>query len=175
MENYDRQISEEWRSVQGYEGIYKISNFGRVFSEKRKLIMSPSKIAEGYLGVTFRTPGKRKTPRVHRLVAIHFIDNPENKPEVNHIDGDKTNNHYKNLEWCTRSENMKHAFSLGLNDLKGENGSNCKLTEREVKEIRFKKENGAKVIDLMKEYGISSSNVRCIIYRKTWKHILKRR
>jgi len=70
--------------------------------------------SEGYCYVSFSTKNKSKKYRVNRLVAKYFIANPDNKPYVNHLDGDKLNNHYKNLEWSTASENMYHAYKLGL-------------------------------------------------------------
>ena len=79
--------------------------------------------------------GEKKKFLVHRLVAEAFIPNPENKPEVNHIDGDKTNNHVSNLEWVTRSENMQHAFKTGLNSNIGINNSRSLLTERGYRDI----------------------------------------
>jgi hypothetical protein len=162
---------EIWKDVKGYEGLYKISNFGNVWSVKRKMFRVPSVIGRGYLQVHIFISGKRKCFMVHRLVATHFIDNPENKPQINHIDGDKKNNHYKNLEWCTESENVKHAYSSGLADNKGEKHPGCKLTEDQVKEIRFKREHGARVIDLMEEYGMSMSAIYQITKRTQWTHV----
>jgi HNH endonuclease/NUMOD4 motif len=124
---------EIWKDINGYEGRYKISNFGRVWSVRNKVLLSPY-VTKSYLCVSFIASGKKKNYKVHRLVAIHFIDNPKEKTEVNHIDGDKLNNHYKNLEWCTRSENMKHAHSSGLIDHKGENSPASKITEKQVRE-----------------------------------------
>lgn len=68
----------------------------------------------GYYHISFCKNNKCKTFNIYRLIAINFIPNPENKPQVNHIDGNKLNNHVNNLEWCTRSENMQHAWKLDL-------------------------------------------------------------
>lgn len=113
---------ETWKDIQGYEGIYQISSYGQVRSldrfdgiryRKGQLIALAMK-KNGYLQVGLRKDGKRKWFGVHRLVAIHFIDNPLNKSQVNHIDCNKQNNHVSNLEWVSPEENMKHARDNGL-------------------------------------------------------------
>lgn len=117
---------EEWKDVIGYESFYQISNFGNVKSKDRvildkngiRLRFNKSKTMSFNIGI-YNMIGLNKDRKqsmflVHRLVALHFIDNKDNKPHVNHIDGNKFNNHYSNLEWCTPSENQKHAFKLGL-------------------------------------------------------------
>ena len=113
-------MSEEWRDVVGYEGLYQVSDQGRVKSLERKLshwrggeriqkerILKPA-VYGGYLSVGLCAGGKRKMLRVHRLVCQAFHKNPENKPCVNHIDENKTNNAASNLEWCTYEENNNH-------------------------------------------------------------------
>jgi hypothetical protein len=162
---------EIWKDINGYEGLYKLSNFGRIYSVRNKLIMTLELLVNGYYRVCFNSSGKRDRFRVHILVATHFIDNPNGKTQVNHKDGNKKNNHYKNLEWCTPSENLQHAFSLGLKDTKGEKHPLSALTEREVKEIRLKKENGASNFDLAKEYETTTYNIYNIVVKRSWKHI----
>lgn len=78
--------------------------------------MHPSVNEKGYLSVEFIKDGKRKRFKVHRLVAMEFIPNPLNRTEINHIDGNKSNNSVENLEWSTRSDNLKHAYATGLRD-----------------------------------------------------------
>lgn len=113
---------EIWHDVRGYEGIYQVSNIGNVRSLDRICngvrvkgqYKKQSINSNGYRVVNLVYCGKQRLGLVHRLVATAFIDNPHDKQEVNHIDGDKTNNNVKNLEWVTGDENMEHAFSIGL-------------------------------------------------------------
>lgn len=117
---------EEWKDIEGFEGLYQISNFGRVKSlpkEKqfgnnfyitKEKILKNQKDKDGYLQVNLYQNKKAKHYKVHRLVAKAFIQNLENKPEVNHIDGNKENNCVSNLEWVLAKENIYHAYSTGL-------------------------------------------------------------
>ena len=108
---------EIWKDIEEYEGIYQVSNLGRVksFDTKDKLdrirtgrVLKPCRHKNGYLHVNLYKNGKRKTHNIHRLVAEAFISNIENKPQVNHIDENKANNVASNLEWSTRKENINH-------------------------------------------------------------------
>lgn len=105
---------EEWRDVIGYEGIYLVSNQGNIKSVKRNKILSPKNNHDGYLRIQLWRNNKALFVAIHRLVAQAFIDNPENKPFVNHIDGIKNHNFVENLEWVTQSENIQHAWGTGL-------------------------------------------------------------
>jgi hypothetical protein len=105
--NVDVIENEIWKDIIGYEGFYKVSNLGRI-QRNNKSIIKPEKTNRGYLRVILSKNSNIKKKSVHRLVAMGFIPNPENKPQVNHIDSDKENNNKNNLEWCTGSENMKH-------------------------------------------------------------------
>lgn len=109
--------NEEWRDVVGYEGRYQVSSMGRVKSLERKdclgriqkeRILKPGVNGGGYLKVGLRAGGKTRMFLVHRLVCQAFHENPDNKPQVNHLNEDKTDNRACNLEWCTRRENMNH-------------------------------------------------------------------
>ena len=99
---------EIWKDVPEYEGYYKISNLGNVYSVKRNLFLKQSKLNKGYHEVKLQKDGFKKTFRVHRLVAIAFISNPLGLLEVNHIDENKSNNCVDNLEWVTRTQNANH-------------------------------------------------------------------
>lgn len=119
-------MEEVWKDIEGYEGLYQISNFGRV-----KSLPKPHKNAHGYyltkekilsprvcgtqreyLSVALQRDGERKQIKIHRLVAQAFIPNPNNLPEVNHIDENKGNNKADNLEWCTRSYNVNYGSRI---------------------------------------------------------------
>lgn len=122
---------EIWKDIIGFEGFYQISSTGLVKSveriatsrstshwyPKRERILSPE-IASGYYRVIFSKNGIITKHMVHRLVATAFMPNLENKPQVNHIDGNKLNNHILNLEWATSSENVRHAIATGLKNPK---------------------------------------------------------
>ena len=114
-------MEEIWKDIEGYEGLYKVSNLGRIYSsygqnkETCKLpILRGSISSHGYRIVGLTKNKHVKSFFIHRLVAKAFIPNPENKPDINHIDGNKENNNINNLEWCTKSENTKHAHVTGL-------------------------------------------------------------
>lgn len=103
--------------IEGFEDItgYEVFEDGTVISYKQKQPrrLNPYPNTKGYMLVDLST--KKRAVKVHRLIAIAFLDNPENKPQVNHIDGDKTNNNVNNLEWVTNGENVRHSYDNGLN------------------------------------------------------------
>lgn len=109
---------EIWKAVADSNGEYHISNHGRVKSYKcgKERILKPYLLGGGlpYYAYSLHIKNKRKICKVHRLVALAFIPNPENKPQVNHKDGNKLNNHIDNLEWMTSKENHQHAWDTGL-------------------------------------------------------------
>ncbi len=109
---------EIWKAVADSNGEYHISNHGRVKSYKcgKERILKPYLLGGGlpYYAYSLHIKNKRKICKVHRLVALAFIPNPDNKPQVNHKDGNKTNNHINNLEWVTHQENVQHAWDTGL-------------------------------------------------------------
>lgn len=105
---------EVWKPVNDYEKRYSVSNKGRVYSHKSKRCLKPFENEKGYLSIELWCDYKRKVVKVHRLVAETFLENPLLRKEVNHKDGNKRNNVVENLEWCTRSENLLHAYATGL-------------------------------------------------------------
>jgi len=106
-------IGEKWKSMIGFAGKYLISDHGRVFGFAKNNTLNP-RDRKGYKQIKVIVNGKNKKIMIHRLVGLHFIHNPGNKPQINHIDGNKSNNHHSNLEWCTGKENIEHAVKTGL-------------------------------------------------------------
>lgn len=113
-------IIEKWKDISGYEGHYKISNFGRVetLKPRSEKYRKASPDSNGYACIRLSLNGVGKMVKIHRLVLEHFKENPEKKPFCNHIDSNRTNNRIENLEWCTHKENMKHAWKHGHGTIK---------------------------------------------------------
>ena len=107
-------MDEIWKKIELCEKNYYISNMGKIKSNNK--ILKTHKSTGGYLNISVWKNNKVKHIKIHRLVAQAFIPNPENKPEVNHIDRDRTNNNVENLEWCTHKENIEHMYSDEEND-----------------------------------------------------------
>ena len=107
-------MNEVWKAVKGYEGLYEISNTGKVKSLIKERLLKPWEHKKGYLVVKLTKDKSHKEFKIHRLVAQAFIPNIDNKEQVNHIDGNKHNNYVENLEWCNDAENRMHAYKNGL-------------------------------------------------------------
>jgi hypothetical protein len=179
-------MKEVWKDIKDYEGIYQVSNQGRVRSLDRIVVnknginikrkgrvykLSPE--GSGYYQVQFYNKGKRVHKSVHRLVAFCFLINNNNLSDINHKDGNKTNNNVNNLEWMTHSDNMIHAHNNGLlRNVDGENNNMSKITKIIAIDI-FKKSWNTKIKqkEIADMYGISISCVSLIKRKKTWKHI----
>lgn len=172
--------TEVWKAIPGHEGAYEVSNFGRVRSldrqqwQGRRLcnlrgrILKPIPNQLGYLYVNLKR--NTKPIFIHRLVACGFVENPQSFTVVNHIDGNPSNNHYSNLEWCTHRENIRHAVRLGLIK-SGEDSHSAKLTASDVLEIRRLYTEGIRECDLARKYDVRPSNINAIVTRKSWKHL----
>jgi hypothetical protein len=133
---------EIWKDVLGYESFYQVSNLGNIKTlgnnKFHTVKVMTNIIRNGYCTVTLRKNNNQKIFRVHRLVAQAFISNPNNKSQVNHINGIKKDNRLINLEWATPFENMQHASANNLlNIYKGENHYNFKLSKEKIEEITF--------------------------------------
>jgi hypothetical protein len=161
-------VDTEWFDVIGFEGLYKISKDGRVLNLKRNRCNKPCLVGKGYWIIGMTKNGNPERQYVHRLLAIHFIPNPENKPQVNHKNGIMTDNRLENLEWCTAKENIKHAHDTGLVPIA--HRYNCrKLTFQQVKEIRDSECEDLKL--LAKKYGVVCATIRNIKRNHTFKHL----
>ena len=120
-EEVTNDVVEEWRDIPGYEGLYQVSNFGRVYGMRTDVYIKMFLDKDGYLKLNLygkNTAGKsvRKTYHVHRLVALAFIPNPDNKPQIDHINGVKTDNRPENLRWATCKENINNPTTKSLRD-----------------------------------------------------------
>ena len=177
---------EIWKDIVGYEGYYQVSNKGRVKGLKRVLVASngrkqdaqekikvPWSNKRGHLRTELSKDGKSKRFYIHRLVAKAFIPNPNNLPQINHINNNPGCNLVENLEWVTQKENSNHAAKQGR-IVKGAKHNSAKLTEEDVKWIRknyILYDKNFSLDAIAKKYGMSHEVIRCIIKRRTWKHI----
>lgn len=171
---------EIFKSVNGYEGYYEVSNLGRIKScarvwsvgKKEATILKPAHRKGEYDSVTFCVDGVKKYLTIHRLVAIHFCDNPNNFPVVNHKDSDIYNNRADNLEWTTNSGNAIHGYKFGNREgCKGEKHGRRKLSEDQVMALIKRRNEGAALIELADDFKISIAQVSRIANGQRWSHI----
>lgn len=177
--------NEIWKDIAGYEGLYQISNLGRVKSlpKIKGRAMTETRVLKnqiggtGYWAIVLSKNGKKKQHRIHRLIATAFIKNNDNKPFINHIDGNKLNCSIENLEWCTARENTMHALENGLRKYietpKGENVENAKLKQADVDYIRkvFVPRNKRYGINaLSQKFNVERHTISKIIHNRTYKN-----
>ena len=179
------QSQEKWRPVLCHEDMYEVSSSGRVRSITRivpharygsicrKSVLRKPRVSRcGYLRVSLHKQGEQtgKYKAVHRLVALAFIPRLDlSRHQINHIDGNKTNNHVCNLEWVTASENIKHAWLSGLcKPMRGEKSSRAKLTEVDIVAIR---NDPRKQRDIAADYHVDQAHISAIKLRKFWAHV----
>lgn len=160
-------MEELWKDIEGFEGLYQVSNLGNVKSLKRNIILKPGVVAyrktkeSGYYIVNL----KSKPFYIHRLVAEAFIPNSENKPQINHIDCNKRNNNVKNLEWVTREENIQHAYKNNLIPItEKRREASRRIAEMYRPKISFFTTKEFK--ELQKKHGYMIKTVKIIQYTK---------
>lgn len=176
---------ELWKKVPGYEGYYEASSFGRIRSVDRfvdhkingrtmyrgKVISTRLSIPSGYLHVGLTVHGKSKSYTVHRLIMYAFHGKDE-KSQINHKNGIKTDNRVENLEYCTQSQNIKHAYDTGLmrgHKMYGSKGSTALLTTAQVNEIRDRySRGGITQKEIAKKYGVCRHTILNIIKKHTY-------
>ena len=168
-------MEEVWKPVDGYEELYEVSNLGRIRrlkfvnmygSQDKIIILKPQKRKNGYIQIIFRDKERSSERLLHRVVAMAFLPKVDGKEFINHKDGNKANNRVDNLEWCTRSENMKHAYRSGLavpssKGKFGENSNSAKAVEMLDLNGNVLKKFGS-LIDAAKFVGVSRSSNICM-------------
>lgn len=166
----------EWKPVKDFEDYYLINRNGEVFSIRSKIIMKTRIGTDGYVFINLKVKGKNYTKKIHRLVALTLIENPFNLPQINHKDGNKTNNNVNNLEWVNAKQNCLHAINTNLrNSFKEENNIKCKLNRNtviKIKEILKEKDNkklSYKQIGDM--FNISFRTIWDIHKKRTWRDV----
>jgi hypothetical protein len=174
-------MTEIWTSILGYEGIYEVSDMGRV---KRLLpskrfaaghILKPKRIGQGYVGVCLYRDGKSKAISIHKLVMRSFVGAPPGGMNINHKDANKKNNSLANLEYVTLSQNSAHAFAMGLlfhvPAFRGQENGNASLTEKQAIEIATRLHGGERPCDIARAMGVSRCPVDDIKSRRKWKYL----
>ena len=176
-------MEEIWKDVIGYEGLYQVSNYGNIKGLERvcghykgglrtykERMLSRTLHKDGYLKVGLTKDSQLRQFSIHRLVCEAFLENKENKPHVNHINGIKTDNRLENLEWVTCSENLSHAFRIGLRSQNGEKNHRATLTEDQVFQIKYSL-NHLNNKDVAIIFSIKANEVARIRRGERWKHI----
>lgn len=171
-------MTEEWRPVVGWEGIYSVSSLGRIRRELpgpgtfpgrlNKLSWGGGRGKGQYLCVRLSVDNRGRTSRVASLVAAAFIGPKPLGLEINHIDGNVTNNTPENLEYVTALEQQRHASRIGIK-CHGERHAFAKLSDEKVREIRRR---GAPIAEFMRRFGVSKSTIDSVLSGKTWKHVV---
>lgn len=177
-------MTEIWKDIKGFEGLYQVSNTGKVKSLERyvparnnglrvvreRILGKNTK--DDYVKIILCDGDRKRVDSVHRIVAEFFIPNPKNLPMINHKNGVKHDNRVENLEWCTQSDNVLHANRIGLCDTaKGERNIHSKLQEEDVLLIVKLLERGLLEHSIATLFKIKQSTVNSIKLNKTWKHV----
>ena len=168
-------MEEIWKPLKGIVkngDNYEVSSMGRVRNKTKGNILVPNEQKTGYVAVTLYLSSKGKLHLIHRLVALAFIPNPEEKPQVNHKNGVKNDNELGNLEWVTRSENQNHAYSTGLQiPARGSKVHGSKLTSDQVAEIKKMIMRGVLDRVIADQYGVVTESIKSIRNGDNWAHV----
>jgi len=180
----------KWKDIKGFEGLYEISNTGKVRSKDREITYSNGRVHKykgeekkiqvrkktGYNTVNLFKNQKYVQKYVHILVAEAFIPEEEGKTQINHKDGNKSNNTVENLERCTPKENIQHAFKTNLSiNSRGEKSNLSKITEKQALEIMNLLDTGYSRKEIVKKTGVKYSTIKRIHTNETWKHVKHQR
>lgn len=168
---------EIWKAIPGFEDFYEVSNRGRIRQLAARRGTRQGRITTGtkhnrgyrYINLCGHSKEHRRVALVHRLVAEAFLGPCPEGMTVNHKNGDKTDNRAENLEYLTNGDNVKHAWSTGLVNNRGERNHHAVLNEDDVREIRRRRSEGAKLKELANEFGVTISNVGYIARGHTWR------
>jgi len=164
-----------WKPIVGFEKYYYVSDSGLIFSVRQNKFLSPGKNRKGYRQTILNGDGGTgpQAIRIHRQVAIHFINNLNNFEQVNHIDGNKENNAASNLEWCTGHQNIQHSITSNLRRFHtGCAVYNSRFTETDVRKIRSLLKSGMKHIDISRLFEVSKSTVTAINCGRSYKNVV---
>lgn len=157
---------EIWKIITDFPN-YSVSNLGNIINNKNKFVRKLQTDKDGYKKILLRNNNKGKLLSVHRLVAIEFILNPENKPQVNHKDNNRSNNNKLNLEWMTNLENTQYCVKQGRKYImNGDKNGNHKLDKEDVNEIR---KSSLSIKELASVYNMSFDAIYRIVSYKSWK------
>lgn len=175
------QPFENWLPIPEYEDLYEIDTYGNIKSLITNKILKPQLDRKGYFRIGLTKNKKQKFYLIHRLVALTFLPNPNDYKIINHKDGNPKNNYVENLEWCTYSYNIQHAYNTGLKkgisaEHKGINNPKSKLNEEDVKYILKDKENKINIKESYNQYQnkITFKGFENIWYGYTWKHLVEK-
>jgi len=163
---------ESWKPIDGFGNRYEVSDIGRVRRVGRYArkndggVLSP-RILNGYPTATLSHECKGKAIGVHRLVAMAFVPNPDNKPHVNHIDNNTMNSHASNLEWCTPMENVHHAMKTG-SFVRGEKNGMAKLTAADIELATILRRDGMSGTKIAARFGVTNATMYKALSGKTW-------